>query len=78
VCFFQAALEDLLHLRNIAPDESNVVYQLARLYRLMGNTVQSALQLATARDLSPQSMNKIKKLVETAEGDGSDESMEEG
>jgi len=67
-----------VHLRNIAPDESNVVYQLARLYRLMGNTVQSALQLATARDLSPQSMNKIKKLVETTEGDGSDGSMEEG
>jgi len=80
---YQAALEDLLHLRNIAPDESNVVYQLARLYRLMGNTVQSALQLATARDLSPQSMNKIKKLVETTkDGQGEDggagTSMEEG
>lgn len=50
----------------------------------MGNTVQSALQLATARDLSPQSMSKIKKLVETTrdyqmseEGTG-DGSMEEG
>jgi anaphase-promoting complex subunit 3 len=76
-------LEDLLHLRNIAPDESNVVFQLARLYRLMGNTVQSALQLATARDLSPQSMNKIRKLVETSrdgQGDSEavDRSMEEG
>lgn len=58
-----------------------MVYQLAKLYRLMGNTVQSALQLATARDLSPQSMSKIKKLVETTkdgeERDG-DGSMEEG
>jgi anaphase-promoting complex subunit 3 len=72
----------LLHLRDLVPDESNVVYQLAKLYRLMGNTVQSALQLATARDLSPQSMSKIKKLVETTkEEDGENEEegvMEEG
>jgi anaphase-promoting complex subunit 3 len=71
----QAALEDLEHLRDIAPDESNVVYQLAMLYRHMGKSVQSALQLATARDLSPQSMSRIKKLVETTREE--DEQMEE-
>ncbi|KZS98958.1 TPR-like protein [Sistotremastrum niveocremeum HHB9708] len=77
---YDDALEDLLRLRDIAPEESNVVFQLAKVYRLMGSAVQSALQLATARDMSPKSLGKIKRLVETSQDeDGArDGEMDEG
>ena len=80
-------MEDLLQLRDSSPEESNVVFQLARVYRLMGNENKSAQMLAIARDMSPKSMNKIKRLLSTdREEDDEDEdegmvggdSMEEG
>jgi anaphase-promoting complex subunit 3 len=46
-------------------------------YRLLGDEVKSAQMLAVARDISPKSVNKIKKLLETAKDVG-DEQMEEG
>lgn len=74
---FQAAVEDLELLRNATPEESNVVFQLAKVYRLLGNVVKSAQTLAAARDISPKSMSKIKKLLETVKDEGEDK-MDEG
>ena len=45
----------------------------------MGDEVNSARMLAIARDMSPKSLSKIKKLLETVkDGDGIDEQMDEG
>lgn len=52
-------------LRDSSPEESNVVFQLAKVYRLIGDEAQSAHWLAIARDISPKSTNKLKKLIET-------------
>lgn len=73
----QPAVEDLEFLRGATPDESNVVFQLAKVYRLLGDVVKSAQALAAARDISPKSMNKIKKLLETVKDDRDDQ-MDEG
>ncbi|KAH7912129.1 hypothetical protein BJ138DRAFT_1179026 [Hygrophoropsis aurantiaca] len=73
------AIKDLEQLRDSSPEESNVVFQLAKVYRLMGDEVKSAHWLAIARDISPKSVNKIKKLIETVKDEGvGDDRMDEG
>lgn len=62
----------------MTPEESNVVFQLAKVYRLIGDEVKSAQMLAVARDISPKSANKIKKLLETVKDEFGDDKMEEG
>ena len=75
---YQAAIKDLEVLRDSSPDESNVVFQLARAYRLVGDAVRSAQMLAVARDVSPKSVGKIKKLMETVKDGRADDSLDEG
>lgn len=66
-------------LRDSSPEEANVVFQLAKVYRLMGDEANSAQWLAIARDLSPKSVNKLKKLIETVKDeDGRGDRMDEG
>jgi anaphase-promoting complex subunit 3 len=72
------AVQDLEYLRNSTPEESNVVFQLAKVHRLMGNETKSAQTLAVARDISPKSINKIKKLLETVKDDNGEDKMDEG
>ncbi|KAI0253938.1 hypothetical protein BJV78DRAFT_1280665 [Lactifluus subvellereus] len=74
---YEVAVRDLERLRDSSPDESNVIFQLARAYRLIGDEVQSARMLAIARDLSPKSSKKIQKLMETVKDEevGDDERM---
>lgn len=74
----QAAVQDLEHLRSTTPEESNVVFQLAKVYRLLGNEAKSAHTLAVARDISPKSLNKIKKLLDTVKDEMGDDKMDEG
>lgn len=76
---YAEALEDLLQLRDSSPEESNVVFQIAKVYRLMGDEVKSAHWLAIARDTSPKSVNKLKKLIDTVKDEeGRDDQMDEG
>lgn len=76
---YKEAAEDLHKLRDSSPEESNVVFQLAKVYRLMGDEVRAAQWLAIARDMSPKSVNKLKKLIETVKGEtGGDDRMDEG
>lgn len=77
-CFAQAAVRDLEWLRDSTPEESNVIFQLARAYRLIGDEVKSAQMLAVARDVSPKSVNKIKKLLETVKDEEAGDEMDEG
>lgn len=70
-------MEDLEYLKNATPDESNVIFQLAKTYRLLGNGLKSQQLLAAARDIAPKDMSKIKKLLSTTKDDG-DEEMDEG
>ena len=70
-------------LRDIAPEEANVVFQLVRVYRALGEDTKAAQMLAVARDMSPKSLHKIRRLLhdDKEEGDLSGvggESMEEG
>ena len=62
----------------MTPEESNVVFQLAKVYRLIGDEVKAAHMLANARDISPKSANKIKKLLETVKDELGDDKMDEG
>lgn len=75
---YELAVQDLEYLRNSTPEESNVVFQLAKMYRLMGDATKSAQTLAVARDISPKSINKIKKLLETLKDESGDDKMDEG
>ncbi|KAH9946284.1 protein prenylyltransferase [Epithele typhae] len=60
---YAGAAVDLEHLRDTSPDESNVLFQLARAYRLMGHDVKFTQLLAEVRDVAPKSAAKIRKLV---------------
>ncbi|KAF9069684.1 hypothetical protein BDP27DRAFT_1222171 [Rhodocollybia butyracea] len=75
---YKAAISDLEHLRNSSPEESNVVFQLAKVYRLVGDELKSAQLLAIARDISPKSIGKIKKLLETKKDESGGDKMDEG
>ncbi|KAG5635898.1 hypothetical protein H0H81_009723 [Sphagnurus paluster] len=75
---YELAVQDLEHLRSSTPEESNVVFQLAKVYRLLGDETKSAQTLAVARDISPKSLNKMKKLLETVKDEGGDDKMDEG
>jgi anaphase-promoting complex subunit 3 len=78
-CFPQIAVRDLEYLRDSSPDESNVIFQLAKAYRLIGDEVKSARMLAIARDISPKSAKKIQKLLETVKDEETGgEEMDEG
>lgn len=59
------AILDLELLRNATPEEANVVFQLAKAYRLVGDETRSAQTLAAVRDMAPKHMSKIRKLLET-------------
>lgn len=74
---WQLAVQDLEFLRDLSPDESNVVFQLARVYRLLGDKVKSAQLLAVARDVSPKSVKKIERLLDVSRDEAMDV-MEEG
>jgi anaphase-promoting complex subunit 3 len=73
----QEAIQDLEYLRRTTPEEANVIFQLAKVYRLIGDAVRSAQALAVARDIAPKSLNKMKRLLETVRDDG-DDKMDEG
>ncbi|KAF8061558.1 hypothetical protein FPV67DRAFT_1783469 [Lyophyllum atratum] len=75
---YELAVQDLEYLRSSTPEESNVVFQLARVYRLLGNEAKSAQTLAVARDISPKSLSKIKKLLDTMKDEVGDDKMDEG
>ncbi|KAF9050654.1 TPR-like protein [Hymenopellis radicata] len=70
---YETAIKDLEHLRKTAPEESNVVFQLAKAYRLVGDEVKSAQLLAAVRDIAPKSVNKIKRLLETVKDESPSE-----
>ena len=79
----QAAIEDLKTLRDLVPEEANVIFQLARAYKLKGQTPEAQQTLLVARDIAPKDMNKLKRLMELSKDEaGEVESpgarMEEG
>lgn len=78
LCTRQAAVEDLERLRDSSPEEANIVFQLARVYRLLGDETKAAQMLAIVRDMSPKSLNKIKRLLETTKKSTAEDGMEEG
>jgi anaphase-promoting complex subunit 3 len=73
----QPTVKDLEYLRNSSPEESNVIFQLVKVYRLLGDEVKSAQLLAVACNILPKSINKIKKLLETMKDEG-DNQMDKG
>jgi len=55
-----------------------VVFQLAKVYRLVGDKVKAAQLLARARDSLPRNIGKIKKLLETVKDESKEDDMDEG
>ncbi len=49
------------------------MFQLAKVYRLVGDEVKSAQLLAAVRDIAPKSVNKIKRLLETVKDESPSE-----
>lgn len=74
----QAAIEDLKMLRDLVPEEANVVFQLARAYRLKGQTPEAQQTLLVARDIAPKDMNRLKRLMDLSKEVIPEENMEEG
>jgi anaphase-promoting complex subunit 3 len=75
----QYAMQELEILRDIAPEEVNVALLLVRVYRLLKEDQKAAQMLAVARDMSPTSVNKLKRLLDGEELEGPEgDSMEEG
>ena len=54
-----------------------MIFQLAKVYRLIGDEAKAAHALAVARDIAPKSLNKMKKLLDTVKDEG-DDKMDEG
>lgn len=56
-----------------------MLFQLAKVYRLLGDTVKFTQLLAEVRDVAPKSLAKIRKLVESIKPqDVGEEVMDEG
>ncbi|KAI8998827.1 protein prenylyltransferase [Trametes punicea] len=72
---YTAALEDLQYLRDTSPEESNVLFQLAKVYRLLGDDVKFTQLLAEVRDVAPKSVAKIRKLTESIRPEGTGEEV---
>ncbi|KAI0665010.1 protein prenylyltransferase [Cubamyces menziesii] len=70
---YTEALKDLQYLRDTSPEESNVLFQLAKVYRLLGDNVKFTQLLAEVRDVAPKSLAKIRKLTEGVDNDMMDE-----
>ena len=49
-----------------------MVFQLVRVYRVLGQETKAAQMLAVARDMSPKNLNKLKRLL------NDDRDMDEG
>lgn len=62
----QAALKDLLLVRDMAPDEFNVHYLLGKLYGAMGERVLMTKNLTIAQDLEPRAAGRIREIIENA------------
>lgn len=75
---YEDAISDLEFLRNTSPEEANVVFQLAKAYRLAGDDVKALHMVAVARDIAPKSVNRIRKLLELNRDDDADNRMDEG
>ncbi|KAL1680846.1 hypothetical protein EV122DRAFT_275784 [Schizophyllum commune] len=75
---YEDAISDLEFLRNTSPEEANVVFQLAKAYRLAGQEVKALHMVAVARDIAPKSVNRIRKLLELNKDEDEDNRMDEG
>ncbi|KDQ12386.1 hypothetical protein BOTBODRAFT_161987 [Botryobasidium botryosum FD-172 SS1] len=64
------AARDLIRLRDIAPDESNVAFLLGRVYRCLGDNAAATRQFAIAQDLDPKLRPTIADIMNGAEGEG--------
>ncbi|KAI0646861.1 protein prenylyltransferase [Trametes meyenii] len=66
---YTEALEDLQYLKDTSPEESNVLFQLAKLYRLLGDEAKFTQLLAEVRDVAPKSLAKIRRLAESVQAE---------
>lgn len=67
----QLAVKDLLRLRDIAPDESNVAFMLGKVYRALGDSAKATQQFVIAQDLDPKLATNVNQLLK-GELDGND------
>jgi len=75
---YELAARDLIRLRDIAPDESNVAFLLGKVYRWMGDNASATRQFAIAQDLDPKLRTAVAEIMNGSEGDEEEEEIEEG
>lgn len=62
---FKDALDELLSLESIAPEDSSVHLAIARAYRGLGHTDMAVQQLTIAQNLAPNSTPSLRNILET-------------
>jgi len=72
---YENALKDLKDLRDLAPDEANVPFVLAKVCRVMGQRVEATRYFTVARDLDPKLGAIIGHLLEEMAEPGEEEAM---
>lgn len=61
---FDEALQDLIYLKDAAPDEVNVHLLLGKLYRKLSNSAGAAKHFAIAQDIEPKCATLIGEIIE--------------
>jgi len=56
---FDAALDELEQLRDMAPDESNVHFMLGRVYKQLGNKSEALRHYTIAMNLDPKVSSRM-------------------
>ena len=73
------ALQELLHLKDAAPDDPNIHFLLGRCYKKLGDRASAVRHLTIAMNLDPKSHALIKEVMEGIDAeDDAGWSSEEG
>jgi anaphase-promoting complex subunit 3 len=72
------ALQELLYLKDAAPEDANVHFTLGRAYKRMNNRTEAIRHFTIALNLDPKAQPVIKQVMETWDEDDSFSSEDEG
>ena len=65
----EEALQDLLHLKDLAPDDANIHFLLGRCYKKLHDRANAIRHLTIAMNLDPKSHAVIKEVMESIDQD---------
>ncbi|OLL23906.1 Protein bimA [Neolecta irregularis DAH-3] len=62
--YYESALEDLIYLKDLAPDEASVHFLLGKLYKHFGNKPNAMRHFTLAQNLDPKASHLIRECIE--------------